>query len=512
MARLHCSPPGVKKKRSGDVTAAGQPREKPAAAGASAGSRRQRARRAAPRRSTPSSSSPNSPASSSTWPCPAAGCVGRWKVPRSSRLYRSKYPVRSQTNSLIRFRRRLRNTKRCPVSGSARMRLRVAAASPSKPRRRSTASAATSMRTDAGSVSMASPRRARPGPAADPRPGTPGGPAPDGPRRGGFRSRPRSRRPSSPGARDGSALAPACRRQFASPTRRSAGIPPRGAARTRPAIRHWPARPRPPPAPRPRANTGGPPPPRGPSPSPSASPLSPVLGRREHRARWCLAKTWKGRTLTDQARLLADLPLAVLREELDLLGCLRARQQGSQARVIRAQELGQHPGIKRIILRPSLPKPIPGPVQRLGIHRIDHDAMVEQEIHHPALGPLNGRPELESLRSPLVQLPAPLAQALRRVRHGACGDLRAALIRDPHRVGLIRPVDTEIVVHGPLLLRRVCALLRRGPGRDPGAVNGGFALYRSSRGPLSLEPRMPFSCRPGQSSGEPPGARRGVVL
>jgi len=81
--------------------------------------------------------------------------------------------------------------------------------------------------------------------------------------------------------------------------------------------------------------------------------------------------------------------------------------------VIRAQELGQHPGIKRIILRPSLPKPIPGPVQRLGIHRIDHDAMVEQEIHHPALGPLNGRLELEPLRPPLVQLPAPLAQALR---------------------------------------------------------------------------------------------------
>jgi hypothetical protein len=49
--------------------------------------------------------------------------------------------------------------------------------------------------------------------------------------------------------------------------------------------------PRPQPAPRPRANTVGPPPPRCPSPSPSAPPLSPVLGRREHRARWCPAKT-----------------------------------------------------------------------------------------------------------------------------------------------------------------------------------------------------------------------------
>jgi len=37
------------------------------------------------------------------------------------------------------------------------------------------------MRTDAGSVSMASPRRAPPGPAADPRPGTPGDPHPMAP-------------------------------------------------------------------------------------------------------------------------------------------------------------------------------------------------------------------------------------------------------------------------------------------------------------------------------------------
>ena len=92
------------------------------------------------------------------------------------------------------------------------------------------------MRTDAGSVSMGLRirRRAPPGPAADPRPGTPGRPAPDGPRRGGFRSRPRSRRPSSPGARDGSALAPAGPPRPASSTRRSAGRPARGTARTQP--------------------------------------------------------------------------------------------------------------------------------------------------------------------------------------------------------------------------------------------------------------------------------------
>jgi hypothetical protein len=38
-------------------------------------------------------------------------------------------------------------------------------------------------------------------------------------------------------------------------------------------------------------------------------------------------------------------------------------------------------GIRPITLRPSLPKPIPGPVNRLGIHGVDHDAVVKQEVH-----------------------------------------------------------------------------------------------------------------------------------
>src|SRR5262249_13230533 len=39
-----------------------------------------------------------------------------------------------------------------------------------------------------------------------------------------------------------------------------------------------------------------------------------------------------------------------------------------------------------------------------------------------------------------------------------------------------------------------------------------LALYRPSGGPLSLEPRAPFSCRPGQSRREPPRALRSRVL
>ena len=177
-----------------------------------------------------------------------------------------------------------------------------------------------------------------------------------------------------------------------------------------------------------------------------------------------IVRLQRGRQLVDQAGLLPDLPLVVLGEEFELLGRLRARLQGAEVRVIRAQEVGQHPRVERITLRPTLPKPIPGPVQRLGIHGIDHHAMVEQEIHHPAVGPLDRRPQLDPLRAPLVQLPAPLAQALRRVRHRARGDLRPALIHDPDGMRLIRPIDSEVVAHSSSSFRALHSRPRSGNG------------------------------------------------
>jgi hypothetical protein len=58
--------------------------------------------------------------------------------------------------------------------------------------------------------------------------------------------------------------------------------------------------------------------------------------------------------------------VVVLRENLEFLGRLGTRLPGAQADVIGAEEVGQHPGVERIVLRSTLPKPIPGPVQRLG--------------------------------------------------------------------------------------------------------------------------------------------------
>ncbi|TMK82450.1 MAG: hypothetical protein E6G47_00315 [Actinobacteria bacterium] len=59
----------------------------------------------------------------------------------------------------------------------------------------------------------------------------------------------------------------------------------------------------------------------------------------------------RGRQLVDQAGLLADVPLAVFGEKFELLGRVRAWLQGLEVGVIRAQEVGQHPRVKRVTLQ-----------------------------------------------------------------------------------------------------------------------------------------------------------------
>ncbi len=193
----------------------------------------------------------------------------------------------------------------------------------------------------------------------------------------------------------------------------------------------------------------------------------PRQGRRQLGDLECprIVRLQRGRQLVDQAGLLADVPLAVLREQLEFLGRVRARLQGLEVAVICAQEVGQHPRVKRVTLRPTLSEPIPGPVQRLGIHGVDYDAMVEQEIHHPPVRPLDRRPPLDPLRAPLVQFPAPFAEARRRMRHGAHGDLRPALIDDPDRMRLIRPIDAHVVAHSSTSFGAMHAELRSGNGQ-----------------------------------------------
>ena len=182
----------------------------------------------------------------------------------------------------------------------------------------------------------------------------------------------------------------------------------------------------------------------------------------------------RGGQLIDQAGLLTDVPLTIFGEQFKLLGRLRTRLHGSEVRMIRAQEVGQHSRVEWVTLSSALPKAVPGSVERLGIHGIDHHAMVEQNIDHPAVWPFDRGPEVDALRTPLVQFPAPLAQPLGRVRHRARGDLRPALVHDPDGVRLIRPIHSHVVAHSS-------SSLGAGPSK-PQSGNGEVGLIPALRG------------------------------
>ena len=201
--------------------------------------------------------------------------------------------------------------------------------------------------------------------------------------------------------------------------------------------------------------------------------------------------------------MLADVPRTILGEEFELLSRFRARLQGAQMRVIGAQEVGQHARVKRVTLGSALPKSVPSPVERFGVHGVDDDAMVQQEIHHAAVGPLDRRPQGDSPGPPLVQLSAPLAQAFRRVRDRAGRDLQSALINNPDGVGLIGPIHSEAVAHSSPSFWPQHSWPRSGNGKVrliPALVGGHFLLNLWRR---SLAD---------QSQREPLGALRGKVL
>src|SRR4029453_6399041 len=96
-------------------------------------------------------------------------------------------------------------------------------------------------------------------------------------------------------------------------------------------------------------------------------------------------------------------------------------------------------------------------------------AMLQQEIHDPALGPLNRRPQLDPLALPFVAFAAPFALARRRVGHRPARALRRRLVHNPDRMRLIGPVDAQVVAHSAPL-----GWSHRAPHRE--SVNGTVRL------------------------------------
>src|SRR5262245_744708 len=122
--------------------------------------------------------------------------------------------------------------------------------------------------------------------------------------------------------------------------------------------------------------------------------------------------------LIDKPSFMAHQPVVVAGEQFKLLSRLGTRLQSPQVSMIGPQKLRQHISIKGIALGLAHPKPIPGPVQSLGINRIDHHPAVQQKIHHAPVRLLDSRPKLDPFGLTLTKPTTQLAQPLRTLLYG----------------------------------------------------------------------------------------------
>ena len=151
--------------------------------------------------------------------------------------------------------------------------------------------------------------------------------------------------------------------------------------------------------------------------------------------------------------------------------------------MIGSHKLRQYVGVKGITFGLTHAKTVPGPIQRLGVHRIDHHPVVQKKIHDSSLRLLDGRPKLHSLASALIEKTTKLSQPPNALLNLFLAYLLALRIADPDLVKLIGPIDSQIISLQWLLLLAVVPI--------PSALNGMFALYRSStKGPLSIESQL----------------------
>jgi hypothetical protein len=174
-------------------------------------------------------------------------------------------------------------------------------------------------------------------------------------------------------------------------------------------------------------------------------------------------------------------PVVIAGQQLKLLGLSRVGLQRSQMRMIGSKKFRQHISIEGIALGLAHAKPIPGPVQGLGINRIDHHPMIQQKIHNPPVWLFDTGPKFDALCPTLMEPAAKLAQAFHALLDGHLGYFLALVIADPHLVKLVGPIHSQIIS-----LQLLCLLVCFLP--IPSALNGKFALYRSSpKGQLSIE-------------------------
>src|SRR5574337_614612 len=149
--------------------------------------------------------------------------------------------------------------------------------------------------------------------------------------------------------------------------------------------------------------------------------------------------------LVEQPTLLAHQAEVIPSDHLKLLGLIGVGLKRSQMRMIGPNKLRQHVSIKGIALGLANAKPIPDPIQRLGIDRKNHHPVVQQKLHNPPLRLLNGRPKLDFFRPTLVEPATKLAHPFWTLYHLHLGYLLALGIADPHLMKFIGPIHSQIV-------------------------------------------------------------------
>ena len=209
--------------------------------------------------------------------------------------------------------------------------------------------------------------------------------------------------------------------------------------------------------------------------------------------------------LIEQPGFLPPQPLVIPSQHLKLLALGGIGLKSAQMSMIGPQKLRQHISIKTIALRWTHAKPIPSPIQGLGVDRIDHHTVIQKKIHNPAFRLLDRCPKLNSLTAALLKPPSELSQPVSGLLDFQLSYFSSTLITHIQLVALIRPIHSQIISRQSLILL-FCLL------PIPRAVNGKFALYRSSQGRLSIEPLAPFFCWSGQSRRDPRWDRGRKVL
>jgi hypothetical protein len=104
--------------------------------------------------------------------------------------------------------------------------------------------------------------------------------------------------------------------------------------------------------------------------------------------------------------------------------------------MIGPNKLRQDVSVKRITLGLAHAKPIPDPIQRLGIDRINHHPVIQKKLDNPPVRLLDGRPKFYLFRLTLVEPAAKLAHPFWTLDHLHLDYLLALWITDPHLIKL----------------------------------------------------------------------------